>query len=334
MKAVVFHGYHNVSVDEIEKPTPQKDQVLVKVKACGVCGTDIHIYNGAKGAAECVPPTVLGHEFSGVIESVGAGVTEWEPGDRVAVDPNNACGECSWCLKGKAHFCSNMIGTGTTSDGGFAEYCVVHKRQLSRISDSLSFEEGAMAEPVSCCLHGMDLTDVRQGDNVLIIGGGAIGQIMLRLCVLAGAAQIVLIDHHENKRALAEKSGASFTAATADEVRTLYPDGFDKVIECVGSISSTEEALSLCGNMSTLMIFGLTAPEDAVALKPYEIFKREISIKSSYINPYTIKRAVRLLNTGRLTVGDLITTRLPLAEAVKVFEDAALFKRGKAVIIP
>ena len=334
MKAVVFHGPHNVSLDDVEVPSPKKDQVLVKVKACGVCGTDIHIYNGAKGAADCVPPTVLGHELSGVIESLGEGVTEWKVGDRVAIDPNNTCGECKWCLKGKAHFCSNMVGTGTTSDGGFAEYCVVHKRQLNRISDSLSFEEGAMAEPVSCCLHGMDLTGVQQGDNVLIIGGGAIGQSMLRLCVLAGAAQIVLIDHHESKRAMAEKSGAVFTAASADEVRKLYPDGFDKVIECVGSIRSTEEALSLCGNTSTLMIFGLTAPDDAIELRPYEIFEKEISIRSSYINPYTIERAVRLLNTGRLKVNDLIATRLPLSEAEKVFADKSMFNRGKVVIIP
>ena len=334
MKAVVFHGAHNVSVDEIAIPQIKKDHVLVKVKACGVCGTDIHIYNGAKGAADCIPPTVLGHEFSGIIESVGEGVEGWSIGDRVAIDPNNTCGECKWCLSGKAHFCTNMIGTGTTSDGGFAEYCLVHKRQLNRLADSLSFEEGAMAEPVSCCLHGMDLTEVRQGDKVLIIGGGAIGQIMLRLCVLAGAGELVLIDHHENKRELAAKSGATFTAASSGEVRAAYPEGFDKVIECVGSIGSVEEALSCCGNKSTLMIFGLTAPDDSIRLRPYEIFSKEISIKASFINPYTIGRAINLLNTGRLKVDDLIKTRLPLAEAETVFTDKNMFRQGKVVVIP
>ena len=334
MKSIVFHGAHNVSLDNIPVPVPQRDQVLIKVKACGVCGTDIHIYEGAKGAADCVPPTVLGHEFSGIIESVGEGVCEWKAGDRVAVDPNNTCGECKWCLSGKAHFCTNMIGTGTTSNGGFAEYCVVHKRQLNRIADSLSFEEGAMAEPVSCCLHGMDLTNVKQGDNVLIIGGGAIGQIMLRLCRLAGAGELVLAEHHENKRRLALASGATAAFASADEVLEHYPEGFDKVLECVGSISSVEQALSLCGKKSTLMIFGLTAPDATVELNPYEIFSKEISIKASYINPYTIGRAVSLLNTGRLKVNDLIVTRLSLNDAVSAFTDHSMFKRGKIVIIP
>lgn len=334
MKAAVYHGPHDLRVEEITKPEPGEAQVLVKVKACGVCGTDIHIYDGAKGAAECTPPTVLGHEFSGVIEKLGPGVQGWKIGDRVAIDPNKTCGHCKWCLSGKAHFCENMIGTGTTSDGGFAEFCVVHTQQLNRISDTLSFEEGAMAEPISCCLHGMELTEVQQGDNVLIIGGGAIGQIMLRLSKLAGAGELVLVDHHENKRDLALKSGATYTAASAEEVSARFPKGFDKVIECVGSVKAIQDALSLCGSKSTLMIFGLTAPDDVMPIRPYDIFAKEISIKASYINPYTIGRAVNLLNTGRLKVDDLISTRLPLSEAESAFGDREMFKRGKIVVIP
>ena len=334
MKALVFHGPKQVSVDEVPIPAPGPDRVLVHVKACGVCGTDIHIYDGAKGAADCVPPTVLGHEFSGVIEALGSGVTGWAVGDRVTVDPNNTCGTCKWCLSGKAHFCEHMIGTGTTSDGGFAEYCVVHVRQLNRLSECLSFEEGAMAEPVSCCLHGMDLTEVQQGDRVLIIGGGAIGQIMLRLCRLAGASDLVMVDHHENKLALARSSGATDTAVSVGELRSLYPEGFDKVIECVGRVQSVEEALSMCGNKATLMIFGLTAPDDIVPIRPYEIFAKEITIRASYINPYTIGRAVRLLNSGALKVDDLVVSRLPLDRAAEVFHDRSLFKKGKVVIIP
>ena len=333
MKAAVYHGPHDLRVENIPMPEPGDAQVRIKVMACGVCGTDIHIYEGAKGAADCTPPTVLGHEFAGVIEKLGPGVVGWKVGDRVAIDPNRTCGSCKWCLDGKAHFCENMIGTGTTSDGGFAEYCVVHTQQLNRLSSSLSFEEGAMAEPVSCCLHGMELTDVRQGDNVLIIGGGAIGQIMLRLCKLAGAAELVLADHHENKRKMAMKSGATFTAASADELAEAFPDGFDKVIECVGSVGAIEEALALCGKKSTLMIFGLTAPDETVAIKPYEIFAKEISIKASFINPYTIGRAVNLLNSGRLKLDDLISTRLPLKDAATVFTDREMFKRGKVVVV-
>ncbi len=334
MKALVFHGKEQVSVDELPIPVPGRDQVRVRVMACGVCGTDIHIYDGAKGAADCVPPTVLGHEFSGVVDAVGEGVTDWRCGDRVAIDPNNTCGSCSWCLSGKAHFCENMIGTGTTSDGGFAEYCVVHRRQLNRIADSLSFEEGAMAEPVSCCLHGMDLTEVEQGDRVLIIGGGAIGQIMLRLCKLAGASELVMVDHHQNKQDLAAASGATFTAMSVEALKDRFPNGFDRVIECVGRISSVQDALSMCGNKATLMIFGLTAPDEALPIRPYELFSKELTVRASYINPYTIGRAVALLNSGSLKVSDLIATRLPIDRATEAFTDRSHIRKGKVVILP
>lgn len=339
MKAAVFHGKESVTVDELPIPKVGARQVLIKVRACGVCGTDIHIFDGAKGAAECVPPTVLGHEFAGEIVELGEGVEGWAIGDRVAVDPNNICGECHYCLSGKAHFCENMIGTGTSSDGGFAEYCAVHTRQLNMLAPELSFEEGAMAEPVSCCLHGMDLTEVEQGDNVLIVGGGAIGQIMLRLCVLAGAGGIVMLDHHQNKLDLALKSGATLALDSRvpeneELIKSSFPRGFDKVIECVGNIPSIEEALGWCGNKATLMIFGLAAPDEEMSIKPYEIFAKEISIKASYINPYTIGRSVNLLNSGRLKVDDLIETRIPLADAQKVFTDRSYIKKGKVVILP
>ena len=138
MRGLVFHGKEQISVDTIPRPKAGENQAVVRVMACGVCGTDVHIYSGARGAAECTPPTVLGHEFAGVIEEVGPGVTDFRVGDRVAVDPNNICGQCPECLAGKAHFCRHMTGTGTTSDGGFAEYCVVHQRQLNRLADGLA----------------------------------------------------------------------------------------------------------------------------------------------------------------------------------------------------
>ncbi len=339
MKAAVFHGVRDISIDEIPIPEPDDDEVLVKVEACGVCGTDLHIYEGAKGAADCVPPTVLGHEFSGVVERVGKNATEFSPGDRVAVDPNNICGECRYCLSGKAHFCLNMVGTGTTANGGFAEYCKVHKRQLNRIGDHLSFEEGAMAEPVSCCLHGLDLTGVQAGDDVLIIGGGTIGQIMLRLCSIAGASRIAMLEPVSHKRELALKSGAFMAEnpleeSTDGKLQKAFPYKFDKVIECVGSGETMENAIRYAGNASTVMLFGLTNPDSTIKVYPYTIFSREITLKASYINPYTIGRAVALLNSGKLVVRDLITDVIPLKDCLKVFSDASYRTHGKIMVRP
>lgn len=339
MKGLVFHGERDVRIDELPVPVISDEQVLVQVMACGVCGTDLHIYQGAKGAADCTPPTVLGHEFSGVVVQTGKHVAGWQVGDRVAIDPNNTCGSCPACLGGKAHFCTHMIGTGTTADGGFAEYCAVHPRQLYRIDGGLSFEEGAMAEPVSCCLHGLDLTEVRPGARVMVIGGGTIGQIMVRLCRLAGAAQIVLSEPVERKRELGLASGADLALdpLAPDFMQKLAescPGKFDRVIECVGNPATIQTAIQSVGNGGTVMLFGLTEPECGIPLYPFYLFQHEITIKASYINPYTIGRAVALLNSGRLRVDDLITDRIPLSRGVPVFTDDSYRTHGKIILRP
>lgn len=128
MRSAVFYGKHDLRVEEHERPVVGPHDVLIQVKACGVCGTDVHIYEGDKGAAEVTPPTILGHEFSGVIREVGSQVKNYKAGDRVCIDPNCYCGACDPCRNGVAHYCENMIGYGTTVDGGFAEYCAVDER--------------------------------------------------------------------------------------------------------------------------------------------------------------------------------------------------------------
>ena len=157
MKAAVFYGKGDIRVEEHAIPAPAADQVQLRVKAAGVCGTDMHIYAGAKGATECEPPVVLGHEFSGVVEQVGAGVTRFRAGDRVTVDPNIACHACHFCRTGRPHLCEGMVATGVNLDGGFAQLCNVREEQTYLLPDGVSFEEGALCEPVGCCLHGMDM---------------------------------------------------------------------------------------------------------------------------------------------------------------------------------
>ena len=170
-----------MTIEDRPVPAVGEGQVLIQVKACGVCGTDVHIYEGGQGAADCPPGTVLGHEFSGIVAQTGPGVGRVRVGDRVCVDPNKTCGECEYCQSGLDHFCQSMMGIGTTVDGGFAEYCVVPQSQVYPIGADTAFEEAAMAEPVACCLHGLDLCQIQPGSHVAVIGGGMIGQIMLQL---------------------------------------------------------------------------------------------------------------------------------------------------------
>ena len=172
MKSAVFYGKHDMRVEESPMPQVGAEDVLIQVKACGICGTDVHIYEGDKGAAEVTPPTILGHEFSGVVTEVGAAVTNVKLGDRVCIDPNCYCGKCDFCRNGIAHYCTDMIGYGTTVNGGFAEYCSVNQRQVYKLGDHTTFEQGAMTEPVACCLHGMDMCNIHPGSSVVVIGGG------------------------------------------------------------------------------------------------------------------------------------------------------------------
>ncbi len=338
MKAAVFHGKHDLRVEEVQMRRPGAGELVIKIEACGVCGTDLHIYEGAEGAAQCVPPTILGHEFSGTVFEVGEGVTNFKPGDRVCADPNDMCGKCYYCRIGKAHFCENMVGIGTTVDGGFSEFCTVREKQVYSIGETLSFAEGAMAEPIACCLHGMDLAGVKTGDTVLITGGGTIGLIMLQLTKLSGAAKIIVIEPVEAKRDMALKLGADMVVDPFGQnvEELLKKDGgrIDVSIECVGLKNTVMDAVRYVGRGGTVMMFGLTHPDCEIPLKPFDVFKREIVLKASFINPYTQSRAVALLQSGKINTRDLITDHIKLDDIKKVFEDKSYRSRGKIIIEP
>ncbi len=278
MKAAVFMGAGDIRVTEVPKPVPGPGDVLVKVAACGICGTDVHIFSGEEGAAKTVPPTILGHEFAGVIEAAGGDVTDFQVGDRVCVDPNDMCGACVPCKSGQGHYCTGMVGYGTTADGGFARYCRVPARQVCRLAESVPFEVGCLAEPVSCCLHGIDMCIIRPGAEVLVIGGGAIGQIMVQLARLSGAAAVVLSEPVEKKRALALSLGASHVIdpAAADPAAQLARLGLspDVVIECAGRKETMCDAIRLAANRATVMLFGLGRPDDEIPVKPFQLFRK------------------------------------------------------------
>ena len=338
MKAAVFLGKCDIAVKEVDKPVIGPDDVLIKVMACGICGTDVHIYGGAEGAAKTSPPCVLGHEFSGIVAEAGANVTTLSVGDRVNVDPNDTCGECSYCRQGMAHYCKKMTGYGTTADGGFAEYCAVPHKQAYPIGD-MPFELGAMAEPVACCLHGIDLCSIRAGSSVLIIGGGTIGLIMLQLAKISGAATVVLSEPVAQKRSMAAKLGADIVVdpLTQDISSVLAENSIaniDTVIECVGLKRTMMDAIKYAGICSTVMLFGLGSPGDEIPLKPFDLFKREITLRASYINPYTQRRALDLIASGSLDIASLIDRTIPLEELADVLADSGKRSGGKVVVVP
>jgi 2-desacetyl-2-hydroxyethyl bacteriochlorophyllide A dehydrogenase len=336
MKAAVFHKKHEISVEEIPAKAPGPTDVLIRVAYCGVCGTDLHIFHGDKGAAEVTPPVILGHEFSGVVAEVGSRVSSLKVGDRVCVDPNNTCGKCYACQNGIAHFCSNMIGYGTTTDGGFAEKTVVAEKQVYKIPDRLSLQEAAMAEPVSCCIHGIDLCHIRPGNTVLVIGGGPIGQMMVQLAKFSGAAKVILSEPVKEKREQAQKLGADLAVnpLEKDLAEELAGRGIiaDAVIECVGNTKTIEQGIRCAGNGATVLMFGLTAPDAKIELRPFEVFQKELHITASYINPYTFPRALRCLASGRLDFQSIVTDIVDLDHITEVFYNDEYRKHGKILI--
>lgn len=336
MKALVYEGPKKIEIKDIPELEVGQKEVLIKVEYCGVCGTDIHIYNGEGGAFDVSPPLIMGHEMAGIVEKVGSQVMDIQPGDHVTVNPNNMCGECYFCLNQMEQFCTRSVGTGTTNHGGFAEYCCVNEKQVFKLNKSLSFIEAAMTEPVSCCLHGIDLCQIKLGDRVVVIGGGPIGLLMLQLAKIAGASKVIVSEPVEEKRSLAIELGADVVInpmeMKLEEEIQKHSKNVNVVIECVGRTETIEQAISIAGYGSTVMMFGLTGPNAQVSIKPDVIFKKEIKLISSFINPYTFERSVRLIESGRIKINELISNIVPLADSKKVFEDSSYRNKGKIMV--
>jgi 2-desacetyl-2-hydroxyethyl bacteriochlorophyllide A dehydrogenase len=336
MRALVYNGPKDIRVEDVEVPEIGDTDVLIKIKYCGVCGTDIHIYSGDGGAFEVTPPLIMGHEFSGIVEKVGAKVTKVKAGDLVTVDPNNMCGECYYCKNAMEQFCEHVIGVGTTTDGGFAQYQVVCEKQVFKFKEGMDPLTASMTEPVSCCLHGIDLCNIKLGDEVLVIGGGPIGLIMLQLAKMAGASKIVLSEPVAEKREMGLKLGADLVINPLEEnlqaVLSENCRNINVVIECVGNVRTIDSAIQCAGKGATVMMFGLTGPGTNLNIDPEVIFKKELKLTSSFINPYTFERSIAILESGKLNVTEMISDVIPLVDCVKAFEDDSYRRRGKVVI--
>jgi len=337
MRAAVFPSPETCEIVDRQTPLPAEGQVLIRVEACGVCGTDAHIYRGRFPARF---PVVAGHEFAGVVEESGSGISSLRAGDRVAIDPNICCGVCRPCRRGLTHLCRDLSAIGVTQDGGFATHCLVPARQAHKVSADLPFPVAAMAEPVACCVHGIDLAAVRSGDVVVLIGAGTIGLILLQLVLLQGVAAAIVSELSEEKRAAAKRLGASCVVDPRSEdlpaiVRDAAQDGgADAVIECVGSQATAEQAVELAGEGGRVLLFGVAPQAARIAVSPFDVYRKEITITGSFTNPFTHSRALALLSSGRLKVEDLISHRLSLErlpEAIDLLESG---RATKVIIEP
>ncbi|KAA0700432.1 iditol 2-dehydrogenase [Neorhizobium sp. P12A] len=339
MRAVRLEAVGQLFARDIEKPSPGPGQMLVRVEACGICGTDRHLYLGEFPAA---PPVTLGHEFSGIVAEIDEGVTDFRVGMRVTGDPNIACGRCSQCRRGRVNLCEKLQAIGIHRDGGFAEYVLLAQSQAVELPLDLDPLHGAFCEPLACCLHGVDLAEIKTGDSVVVLGGGVIGLLVVQLARLAGASRVVLVTRHPEKRALAERLGATATLdptgrdpiAAINGTSGLLPGGADVIIECAGVRETVEQSVRMARTGGTVVILGVMPQGTKIEIEPFDILFRELRIIGSFVNPFTHARAADLIASGAIKVAPLISRTISLDEAPDAIGRPARSGEIRVLVLP
>ena len=309
MKAVVLSAVNKLAIAEVEKPKPGVKECLVKVLACGICGTDRHIYHGEYPSAK---PVILGHEFGGVIEEVGSN-SKFKVGQVVSVDPNIICGTCPDCVAERTAFCPDLTALGVNINGGLAEYVLTPDSQIYPVKADLNPLHLAFIEPLACSIRGLDLANLKGGEKVAVLGGGVIGLLVVQLAKLAGASEIVLITRQKFRRDVALKIGATRVIdPNSEDVNTVVTN-MDVVFECAGAVETFKQAQNISRRGGSVIVLGLTASDVTLEVNPFNIVVNELRIQGSFLNPLTQGRAAELVESGKLNLDILISKVVDLA---------------------
>jgi L-iditol 2-dehydrogenase len=309
MKAVVLSAVNKLAIGDVEKPKPGSKECLVKVLACGICGTDRHIYHGEYPSAK---PVILGHEFGGVIEEVGPD-SKFKVGQVVSVDPNIVCGNCVDCKAGRTAFCPDLTALGVNINGGLAEYVLTPDTQIYPVSKDLNPLHLAFIEPLACSIRGVDLANLKGGERVAILGGGVIGLLVVQLAKLAGASEIVLITRQKFRRDVALKIGATRVVDPKSENVDTAVAKMDVTFECAGAVETFKQAQNITRRGGSVIVLGLTASDATLEVNPFNIVVNELRIQGSFLNPLTQARAAELVESGKLNLDILISKVVDLA---------------------
>ncbi|WP_224702591.1 zinc-dependent alcohol dehydrogenase family protein [Devosia aquimaris] len=333
MRSVRLEAIRAMALREVPRPVAGPGEVLVRVLAAGICGSDRHMYKGEYPTGR---PVTLGHEFCGRVEAVGKGVRGFAGGELVTVDPNIACGTCPACRAGRVNLCDNLLAIGVFRDGGFADYVAVPAQQAFVLPEELDPVHGAFSEPLACCLHALDVARIVPGSTVAVLGGGVIGLLMVQLARLAGAAEVVLVTRQASRRALALELGATVAVdpAAGDvvaAVRALNGHGVDVVLECAGVPETLQQGLGMLARGGALVLFGVTPSGVEVPVRPFDLLVNEIRLEAAYLNPHTHARAAAMVASGVLELDRLVTHVIGLEDVAAVVGAAP--QRGEIKVI-
>ena len=332
MKAIVLRRPHEAVVEEVPTPTPGPGEVVINVKACGICGTDLHIFDGEFPPSPF--PLIPGHEMAGAVAAVGSGVQGLREGDRVAVDPSLFCGECYFCKTLRGNLCERWGAIGDTTDGGFADYVRVPARNAYPLPERMSFAEGAFVEPLSCVAWALRRMPITLGDEVLIFGAGPMGLLLMQAVKHDGAGSVAMVDLKANRLAVARELGADIagTPGTAlnETLRGTHPRGFDVVIDATGNPRVVEEAFVHVKRGGRLLIFGVSPSGAKASFEPFQVYNKDLTIYGSMAVNHTFFPTIRFLEGGAVRVQPLLTHTLPLEQYLNAL---SIFRRGESLKI-
>lgn len=339
MRAAVFRGDGVMEVTDVPKAKIHRpDEVLIRVKAAGICGSDLHVLSVPPGQ-HADKDIIMGHELYGEIVEVGEQVTFWKTGDLVTVDPIIKCKTCASCKTGRENLCEDIRAFGQTIDGGFAQYCTAREEQLYAIPKEIPSYLAAQAEPLACVMNGINKINPIPTDNVLVYGMGPIGLTFVRVLRLYGVRNIAVCETSKERKAMAVRAGADFvidpSEQSAEEAlkKTWGEEMCDLVIDAVGAGSIASQALDLLNPGGRLLLFGQNA--NAVAsLSPAKIVTKELTIKGNYCTFHTFPTAIQMLRDPKLELERIITHKLELKDIAEGIELLRIHKASRVIIYP
>ncbi len=316
MKAVVYDAPRSFSITEVSTPEPGPGEVRVRIEQTGICGTDLHIHEGNFFAEF---PLIPGHELVGPVDALGEGTEGFRLGEYVSVNPNVACGYCEYCRTGRPLHCANLKGMGTNWPGSFAEYVTVPAELVFSVH-GIDPDTAVFSEPTSCAMHGLETLEARPGSSALVFGAGPMGLLLSQLLARGGASSVTVAASSAFKLERATALGIddvflmdrSDLAGDVSRLKDRSGGGFDIVIDATGSAAVSEQCVPLTRTGGTVMFYGVTGPEDLVTVHPYDVFRREITIKGSFAEITSFPAAIAALRTGRARTDGLITHRFKL----------------------
>ena len=340
MRAVVYDAPRSFRVARVPTPDPGPREVRVRVLQTGLCGTDLHLHDGQFMAEY---PMVPGHETVGVVDEVGSDVEDLVVGGRVAVNPNAGCGACAFCREGRALLCERLTGIGSNRPGGFAEYLVAPAAQVFPVGD-LEVDTAVFVEPTACAAHAIDVIAPVHGSTALVVGAGPTGLLLAQLLRAAGPASVTVAAPTAFKLATATALGVDHThlmtrGDLAGDVRALSDltggVGYDLVVDATGAAPVAEALLSLTRSGGTAVFYGVTDEADRVSISPYEVFRRELTIKGSFAEISSFPAAIAALRAGRARTDGIITPRFGLDDYGAALEALRTDRSAhKVVVLP